>query len=362
MSWQSQEPDVISTTEARNLVKRHGQAIRTAETEEVERLQEREDLSQFQANLVTAGVPQHLATWPSELNAAVEQVLAQAESTPPEGVSQPDWRRVLQARADERDSLTIEKLRRLGLEIQTNQTIVATDDILVGRPQRRCWLSLRVARVATQQGYRYLSGTGSVVLSQLYLLLLLCGGVRGWVTLLGDGTKWIREFFQQSLNQFQHKELLLDWYHLHHKCTNFASMICRSRKDKQDLLKQLRSSLWQGQVESALATLEGYRSGTKNEEKLQELIDYLSAHKPYIVNYETRRRQRQYIGSAHAEKACDLIVARRQKNQGMHWSEQSADALAALKTMMLNQDWDLYWIERQVSPIAISRNPITYAH
>ena len=90
MSWQSQEPDVISTTEARNLVKRHGQAIRTAETEEVERLQEREDLSQFQANLVTAGVPQHLATWPSELNAAVEQVLAQAESTPPEGVSQPD--------------------------------------------------------------------------------------------------------------------------------------------------------------------------------------------------------------------------------------------------------------------------------
>ena len=243
LSWQSQEPDVISTTEVRNLVKRHGQVIRTVETEEVERL-EKGDLSQFQANLLTAAVPKRSAAWSSELNAAVEQVLVEAEPTPPEGVSQQDWRRVLQARLDERDCLTVEQLRRLGPEIQTNQTLVATDDILVRRPQRQCWLNLRVVRVATQQGYRYLSGTGNLVLSQLYLLLLLCGGLSGWVTLLGDGAKWIRTFFKQSLNQFQPKELLLDWYHLNHKCTNFASMICRSRQDKRDLLKQLRSSLW----------------------------------------------------------------------------------------------------------------------
>ena len=88
-------------------------------------------------------------------------------------------------------------------------------------------------------------------------------------------------------------------------------MICRSRQGKQNLLKQLPPSLWRGQVETALAALEGCRSGAKNEEKIQELIDYLSARKPYIINYETRRRQRQYIGSAHAKKACDLIVARR---------------------------------------------------
>ncbi|WP_283250057.1 hypothetical protein [Acaryochloris marina] len=43
------------------------------------------------------------------------------------------------------------------------------------------------------------------------------------------------------------------------------------------------------------------------------------------------------MGSAHAEKACDLIVAKRQKNRGMHWSEATADALAAMKTVMLNQ-------------------------
>ncbi|MCG8362475.1 MAG: hypothetical protein MJA27_03965 [Pseudanabaenales cyanobacterium] len=50
-----------------------------------------------------------------------------------------------------------------------------------------------------------------------------------------------------------------------------------------------------------------------------------------------------------------MIVARRQKNQGMHWSEKSANALAALQTVRLNQDWDLYWVKNQVSPIAIPR-------
>ena len=49
----------------------------------------------------------------------------------------------------------------------------------------------------------------------------------------------------------------------------------------------------------------------------------------------------------------DLIVARRQNHQGMHWSEQTSDALAALRTLMLNGGWDLYWQKHQVLPLAI---------
>jgi hypothetical protein len=37
----------------------------------------------------------------------------------------------------------------------------------------------------------------------------------------------------------------------------------------------------------------------------------------------------------------------------MHWSEGTADGLAALKTLMLNDAWDLYWQERKVLPLAV---------
>lgn len=56
------------------------------------------------------------------------------------------------------------------------------------------------------------------MLDQLYLLLLLCGGLGSWVTLLGDGARWIRKLFAERLAAFTHKELILDWYHLVRKC------------------------------------------------------------------------------------------------------------------------------------------------
>ena len=85
--------------------------------------------------------------------------------------------------------------------------------------------------------------------------------------------------------------------------------------------------------------------------KLEELIAYLQARQPFIPDDQARRRQQQYIGSGHVEKANDLLVARRQKHQGMHWSLETSDALAALKTLMLNQGWDLYWSQHQVLPL-----------
>ena len=325
LGWQTQHPKVLSRSEVRVLVQRHGEAIRAAEAEEASRLEEREDLNIFQVNLIDAVSPRHRAAWPAELTAAVEQALADPHPKPPEGVSSQDWQRVMLARANEAACWPVERLRCLGPEIQPGQTIAATDDILVRRPQASQWLTIRVARIATPSGYRYLSGTGALVLRQLSLLLFFCAGLSGWVTLLGDGAKWLRNFFETELSEFTHKELLLDWYHLRRKCADFAGMICSTREDKKALKRKLYASLWKGQLEPALEALEACRPQTKNETKLQELIDYLKARKPYIVNYNERRRQRQYMGSAHAEKACDLIVAKRQKNRGMHWSEEIAE-------------------------------------
>jgi len=56
---------------------------------------------------------------------------------------------------------------------------------------------------------------------------------------------------------------------------------------------------------------------TKNEANLDELIGYLQAREAWIPNYQPRRIEQKYIGSAHVEKANDVIVARRQKNRGM---------------------------------------------
>jgi hypothetical protein len=347
------DPDVLSETQMRRWVCTHGQIIREAEQAEVETLWQRADLDGLKAQLREVGEPRRPAAWAAELNQAVETALAQAHPQPPEGISISDWERVVQARQAE-ITASAEHLRRLGPQVQPGEVVASVDEVQVRRPEKRRFLQLGSAYVRTATGCRYLSGSLGLVLQQLWLLLVLCGGgLNTQVTLLGDGARWISHFFQERLVAWPRVSLILDWYHCRKKCYDLTSMICRGRKAKAELLGLLLRCLWRGQVEEAIASLEAYRLQAKNLEKLDELITYFQNRQAYIPNYRERRAQRQYIGSAHVEKGNDLIVARRQKHQGMHWNEQTSDALAALRTLMLNGGWDLYWQKHQVLPLAV---------
>jgi len=65
-------------------------------------------------------------------------------------------------------------------------------------------------------------------------------------------------------------------------------------------------------------------------------------------------RQCQDIGSGDAEKANDLLVARRQTTQGMDWSEETSMALMRLRALRLNGDWDRYWRQRTFPSLLVA--------
>lgn len=352
LGWMAHDAEVLSETQLRRWVCRHGTLIRQAEQTEVEKLEQNPSLEGLQAQLRPVQEPRRPAAWAEELNQAVETALAQPHPMPPKGVSASDWERVMQVRREE-PNLRAEELRRLGPKLQPGEVLASTDEVVVRRPEKRRFLELGTACVRTAEGYRYLSGSVEMVLRQLWLLLTLCGGCTAKVILIGDGARWIMRFFEERLSDWPMTTLIWDWYHCYKKCYDLTSLICRGRKAKIELLGLLLKQLWRGQVQDALDLLEEYRPQAKNSEKLDELINYLKARQAYIPNYQERRAHCQYIGSAHVEKGNDLIVARRQKHQGMHWSEQTSDALAALRTLLLNDGWDLYWQNHQVLPLAI---------
>lgn len=352
LGWMTHAPEAMSETHVRRWVCRHGQVIRQAEQAEVESLEQRDSLAGWPAQLSAASEPRRPPAWARELNQAVEEALAQPEPQPPDGISFSDWERVVQARQADA-SLSAERLRRLGPQVQPGEVMASLDEVAVRRPEKRRFLQLGTGYVRTAAGYRYLSGSIELVLRQLFLLLLLSGGRSAKLTLLGDGARWIMRFFEAQVATWPGASLILDGYHCRKKCYDLTSLICRGRLAKAQLLGLLLKHLWRGQIQDAIDILEEYRPQAKNTDKLDELINYLANRRAYIPNYRERRRQRQYIGSAHVEKGNDLLVARRQKHRGMHWSEQTSDALAALRTLMLNGGWDLYWQHHQVLSLAI---------
>ncbi|HEU5098684.1 MAG TPA: UPF0236 family protein [Roseiflexaceae bacterium] len=353
LGWQTHDEDVLSDTTIRSLVRTHGQVIRQAEQAEVAALATRDDLAPLKLNLVPCEQPRRGAGWPAELNAAVEAALAREQIRPPDGVSWADWDRVVAARRAQA-MCPIEEVRHLGPELEPNQVLLTLDEVLTRKPEAGHFLEQRTARLVTERGSRYLSGIGTTFLQRLHLGVLVCLGPLSSLLLIADGARWIRTFFTDTLAAFTNKTMILDWQHLKQKCYELGSRICRGRLVKAHLLRRMYRRLWGGDVAGAIAVLETERPQTKNEAKLDELIAYLQARAGWIPNYRQRRIERKYIGSAHVEKANDLIVARRQKNRGMQWSEATSDALAALRTLMLNGGWERYWQQREVLPLLAS--------
>jgi len=350
LGWQTHTDQVLSDTTIRSLVRTHGQIIRQAEQAEVQALLDHPDLASLSPQLVPATQPRRRAAWPPELSAAVEVALSAGEADPPPGVSRADWERVLHARRQEA-SLTLAALRQLGPEVQADQTLVSTDEVLTRAVGGRRFWEIRTARVATPQGTRYLSGTGTALLRQVLVLILICSVRWPSVLVIADAARWIRAWFGEVRVRLPSSALILDWWHLRKRCAELASMVCRGRKGKARLLRQVYRCLWQGEVAAALEVLEAYRAEAKDSGRLEEWISYLQARAPYIVDYRQRRREQQYIGSGAVEKGNDLLIARRQKGAGMRWQETTSDALAALRTLMLNGGWDRYWRHRQVLPL-----------
>ena len=353
LGWQAQAEQVICATTVRALVRQHGQVIRQAYEAEVAALLARPDLRECQPVLVPAQQPRYRAGWPAELSAAVEAALAQASPSPPTGVASADWERVLTARRQEQTA-SAQALRHLGPQVQAEQVIASTDEVLTRQSQKRRFWELRTARVATNAGYRYLVGLGDNFCQLLLVFILLCLGTgHTRLLILADGALWIRNFYDLVQTHVPGVQMVLDWFHLQRKCYQVSSLICVGKPAKAKLVGSLYYHLWRGQVDEAITALTEARPQAKSPEKVDEFIDYLQARLAFLPNYQERRRQRGFIGSGHAEKANDLLVARRQKHQGMHWSLETSLALATLKTLMLNGGWELYWCDRQVLPLAI---------
>ncbi|GAC1456112.1 MAG: hypothetical protein PVSMB4_16410 [Ktedonobacterales bacterium] len=347
LGWQAHEEDVLSETTVRSLVRHHGQVLAQAEAAEVATLAARADLAEQAVALVPAHTPRRRPGWPPELAAAVEQAWQTGEATAPAGVRQADWERVLSARRREA-GLDSAQARLLGPLVGPHEVLVSTDEVLTRRPSARQFHELRTARLATAQGDRYLCGTGESFLALLAVATLLARGHTRAVLLLGDGARWIRAFFATVLAPLPQTMMILDWFHLHRKVGEMSSRLCRAKRERLVFRRTLTRLLWTGQTAAALGYLEEWRPQAKSLTHLEEFRLYLQTRQAFIPDYRQRRRLRQYIGSGQAEKTNDLLVARRQKGEGMHWSLATSSALMRLQTLRLNQEWDAYWQHRQL--------------
>ena len=163
---------------------------------------------------------------------------------------------------------------------------------------------------------------------------------------LTDGAQDIRSHIQ-SVFQFHPYRVILDWFHLKKRCQEWLSMAVRGKDRRNAILEKALHYLWVGDVAGASESLSSLDSADiKNRKWLDNLLGYFQKKGDAITCYALRAKLGLRNSSNPVEKANDLVVAGRQKHNGMAWSPEGSGALAALQMIYLNNQPDL-WFHRK---------------
>ena len=156
-----------------------------------------------------------------------------------------------------------------------------------------------------------------------------------------DGAACIRDYIGKFFGFRQHT-VILDWLHLKKKCNEFLSMGTKGPKvEKQQIKEQLASILWTGRYENAIKYLDSLKnSQVKNPMKIEEFKGYIRRKSPNMTCYALRHELGLRISSNRVEMANDLVVATRQKHNGMSWSKRGSGALAIITATMINGEME----------------------
>ena len=168
-----------------------------------------------------------------------------------------------------------------------------------------------------------------------------------------DGARNIKNSIE-TLFAFHSYVIILDWFHLKKKCQEHLSMALKGKEVRNDVLAKLLCVLWHGQVDSAVKYLQSLSASLiKNSKWLDSLIQYLKRKQAAVSCYALRAVLGLRNSSNLVERANDLLVAQRQKHNGMSWSIQGSGALASI-TMIFQNKTDTAWFHQGYLSFSLS--------
>lgn len=205
-----------------------------------------------------------------------------------------------------------------------------------------------VAHVEVSEGRLIFASSGTLSTAMLVMAFLVANKRLGstWMFFV-DGQRSLQDDLLRIFAWQGTLQLILDWYHVVKKCKEKLSEAMNNRHARNDAVKRVLRPLWHGDVDTAIALLRQIEAKhVKAPDSINGLVGYLERNRSYIPCYVVRRKLGLRNSSNRGEKANDIVVAARQKHNGMSWSQSGSSALATLQTLVCN-DTHGKWVEER---------------
>jgi hypothetical protein len=159
------------------------------------------------------------------------------------------------------------------------------------------------------------------------------------VVCVSDGALWI---WNLMFICFAYRVEILDWWHAVTRLWTIAHAA----------LAPDAAKIWVVAQQHALAHIDLrhvfaqvrllFPRGVPLPEEVQQAIAYLFANR-HRCRYRLFRQAGFPIGSGTVESACKVVVQQRMKQAGMRWSRNGAQAMLALRCVLLSDRWRQEW-------------------
>jgi hypothetical protein len=158
---------------------------------------------------------------------------------------------------------------------------------------------------------------------------------------LGDGAEWIWNLAQEH---YPEAVQIVDWFHATEYIAPVATAAFATEAPQQVWIKQVRTDLWEGDLEAVIAAFDRFTTHQRAAEAATKAVTYFTNNR-HRMDYPTYRAKGWQIGSGPVESACKRVVGQRLKGAGMRWGANGAEAVCRLRALFLSETgpWDAFW-------------------
>ena len=157
------------------------------------------------------------------------------------------------------------------------------------------------------------------------------------LTVIGDGAAWIWNLAAATFPEATH---IVDLFHARehlYSLTRSLEFMLLDRKD--EWLAARLADLDYGHIDGIAAAVRAFPlEGVKKDEAEKELGYFLN-NAPRM-RYRWFRSRGLFTGSGVVEAGCKSVIGQRLKQAGMHWTQDGADAIIALRCREASSTWE----------------------
>jgi hypothetical protein len=137
---------------------------------------------------------------------------------------------------------------------------------------------------------------------------------------------------------------IIDWWHAVEKLWAAANrQLGQGEPQAAAWVEKAKSLLWAGQLRALVRYIRQLcPHGQPMPEQIWAMISYIF-HNRRRMDYVCYRQAGYPVGSGCVESACKTVVQERMKQAGMRWSRNGAQAMLALRAILLSERWDDVW-------------------